>query len=261
MMKKIIFCGLCFFSLAALGWGAPEGPTPATNTDFLLGMLKTELGQATGTANAPGLNAVKEKNLYLHSSRPHPADWLVEYAAVDVFGAMQIRVFKELNQPAPQNASVTAKNDTTSAESTKTADTLSAKPAQKDTGAVIQPARPYQTKDGFILEYRLLDCYIVYDKTWRQGFFGPKQLQRSGAIDLVMQVCDAATGAVVWQKKIAARATEVLPYASKAFIENSAYDFLKANAAQPYWKEFLEITLAGGSVGYILYLFFSQSFN
>jgi len=107
----------------------------------------------------------------------------------------------------------------------------------------------------------LLDCYIVYDKTWRQGFFGAKQLQRSGTVAAVMQLLDAATGSVVWQKKIAAQATEVLPYASKSFIENSAYDFVKTSPAKPYWKEFLEITLAGGSVGYILYLFFSQSFN
>jgi hypothetical protein len=241
-------------------WGAEEKAV-TTNTDFLMGMISQGFNAEIGQLDTATLHALTGKTLYLHSSRPHQGDWLVEYAAVDIFNKMNVRVIKELNRPAPLLAVKPVVRDTTAPESLKAGDTTKVKEAQKDTTPVVVPDNRPEQKTGFILEYRLIDCYLEYDKVWRKGFLGPKEMRRVGRAGATLQLEDGATGAILWQKKMEAQAADAVAYASKLYVENNDYNFVRTNTVPPYWKELVEITLAGGSVGYLLYIFFSKSFN
>ena len=76
-----------------------------------------------------------------------------------------------------------------------------------------------------------------------------------------MRLVDQRSQAVVWTRKFTQAQSDIIPYRSRDLVENPLYNFRKEGQVKPYWKELLEISLAGGSVGYLLYLFFSQSFN
>jgi hypothetical protein len=123
------------------------------------------------------------------------------------------------------------------------------------------PAVPGTAGKTFRLEYRIIDAYVQYHRIWREGFIGVKKIERSGRLEAYVQLVDAGSGTVAWQDRVLAEGSEVVLFSVKPFIENTNYAILKTDTVKPYWKDFVEVTLAGGSVGYLLYLFFSKSFN
>jgi hypothetical protein len=248
----------CVVGLSGAWLKADEtGPVP-TNMNFLIDLVKQDL---QGELNRLGINQTQRltiDTLYLQSARTTSSDWLLEYVLIDILGKKNIMLVKGASGPAltQANENTAMPRDTTRAkDSSNTA-------AQKDSAAVPTPAAisvPHH--HGFRLNYRVIDCNVVYAKIWRESLVGAKKIERQGTIRAFLELVNLEANTIVWQYQMNSSGTDVVPYASKSFIENSDYNFVKTNTIRPYWKEFLEITLAGGSVGYILYLFFSQSFN
>jgi len=251
-----------------------------TNVEFLIETARQGLQTIADTLVKAGGKSINDFPVYLEPAKKGSWDWILEQALIKELKKRNLEVVagvkpapaisKPQDKPAetvPAGTAVSADSGIggtkiDSANTTPTDATAAIpipEPPAGTTPVITEPAPV--AAGGLKLEYRITDCYIVYDRAWREKFWGKKQLKRSGKISAHFILTDRADNKVLAETSLNHTASDVVPFKAKPFIENDAYRLLKADLTKSLARQVTEIFLVGGSVGYLVYLFFSQSFN
>jgi hypothetical protein len=253
---RIVLAACCFI----LPIKGEEGTAVKTNVEFLADLVNREIKGDIEQSALNHIRRIQADTVYLHGLQTHPGNWLVEQALLTSLGGQNLAVVLEAKVPGqdqPPDTAAAGQPDTSRTDTSAVA-------TAEDSTALAAPERddsyPAGSKKA-LLEYRVVECFITYQKIGRVGIIGKKQIERHGKVAGLVRLMEPASQVVLWTKQFSQTQSDTIPYHAKDLVENSHYSFLKGGPVRPYWKELLEITLAGGSVGYLLYLFFSQSFN
>lgn len=178
--------------------------------------------------------------LYFKASEQHKENYMVEDAMHTLLQKTipSIRMEDGLNIAYP---AFTTSTDTTARASKKSVEPDSA--------------------INYVLEYRVVQGDVGIGTPFKKGILGTKKVVRTATANCSFRLLQLPEYALIWKGVGHYEHKKIMKNADVAATETKKYTYSRVTPKTSFWKTATEALLAGGTVGTLMFLFFTQSFN